>query len=66
MTSLAREICVQILNMKAVMDRVVDTQLELHNTSWLHSLETFIFYTWYKQPNFQVSLRVGMTVRFAG
>ena len=24
------------------MDRVVDTQLELYNTSWLHSLETFI------------------------
>ena len=24
------------------MDRVVDTQLELYNTSWLHSLETFV------------------------
>ena len=24
------------------MDRVVDTQLELYNASWLHSLETFV------------------------
>ena len=40
------------------MDRVVDTQLELYNTSWLHSLETFVLYTWYRQPGFQVSLRV--------
>ena len=24
------------------MDRVVDTQLELYNTSWLLSLETFV------------------------
>ena len=37
------------------MDRVVDTQLELCNTSWLHSLETFV---WYRQPSFQVSLRM--------
>ena len=27
MTSLAHEICVQILKMEAVMDRVVDTQI---------------------------------------
>ena len=38
------------------MDRVVDTRLELYNTSTLHSLETFDLYTWYRQPNFQVSL----------
>ena len=42
MGSLAHEICVQILKMEAVMDQVVDTQLELYNTSWLHSLETFV------------------------
>ena len=34
------------------MDRVVDTQLELCNTSWLHSLETFILYTWYRKPRY--------------
>ena len=44
MTSLAHEICVP---MEAVMDRVVDTQLVLCNTSWLQSLKTFVLYTWY-------------------
>ena len=56
-TSLAHKIYVQILKMEVVMDRVVDTRLELYNTSWLHSLETFDLYTWYRKPNFQVSLR---------
>ena len=38
------------------MDYIVDTQLELCNTSWLHSLEILVLYTWYRQPSFQVSL----------
>ena len=43
------------------MDRVVDTQLELYNTSWLHSLETFV-----GTGNLVFkALCVGMAVRFA-
>ena len=58
MTSLAHEICVEIIKMEAVIDHVVDNQFELYSTSWLHSLEIFVLYTWYRQPSFQVSLHV--------
>ena len=45
------------------MDRVVDTQLELYNASWLHSLETFV-----GTGNLVSSVTscVGMAVRLAG
>ena len=41
------------------MDRVVDTQLELY-TSWLQAtkLRSFVLYTWYRKPGFQMSLHV--------